>query len=64
MRILPSIGVGLALALTLVGPTLAGDYPSRPITFMTMTQPGAQIDRLARGLAQRFSKELDRKSVV
>lgn len=58
MRILPSMGVGLALALTLVGPTLAGDYPSRPITFMTMTQPGAQIDRLARGLAQRFSKEL------
>lgn len=36
----------------------AAEYPSRPITFMTMTQPGAQIDRLARGLGQRMSKIL------
>ena len=36
----------------------AAEYPSRPITFMTMTQPGAQIDRLTRGLAQRMSKIL------
>ena len=34
----------------------AADYPSRPITFMTMVQPGAQVDRLARGLSQRMSK--------
>ena len=34
----------------------AADYPSRPITFMTMTQPGSQIDRLTRGLSQRMSK--------
>lgn len=58
MRKMLSMGIGLAVALTLVGPALAGDYPTRPITFMTMVQPGAQIDRLARGLAQRFSKEL------
>lgn len=36
----------------------AADYPSRPITFMTMTQPGSQIDRLTRGLSQRMSKVL------
>jgi tripartite-type tricarboxylate transporter receptor subunit TctC len=36
----------------------AAEYPSRPITFMTMTQPGAQIDRLTRGLGQRMSKIL------
>jgi tripartite-type tricarboxylate transporter receptor subunit TctC len=36
----------------------AADYPTRPITFLTMTQPGAQIDRLTRGLAQRMSEIL------
>ncbi|MDH5231116.1 MAG: tripartite tricarboxylate transporter substrate binding protein [Gammaproteobacteria bacterium] len=36
----------------------AAEYPNRPITFMTMVQPGAQIDRLARGLGQRMSKIL------
>ncbi|MGI9384875.1 MAG: tripartite tricarboxylate transporter substrate binding protein [Methyloligellaceae bacterium] len=58
MRKMLSVGMGLLLAVVLAGPTAAGDYPSRPMTFMTMVQPGAQIDRLARGLAQRFSKEL------
>jgi len=33
----------------------AADYPTRPITFMTMVQPGAQVDRLACGLSQRMS---------
>lgn len=51
-------GLGLLLALTLAVPALADDYPTRPITFMTMTQPGAQIDRLTRSLGQRFSKIL------
>lgn len=37
----------------------AAEYPSRPITFMTMTEPGAQIDRLARDMGQRMSKILD-----
>lgn len=50
--------VGLILAGFLVIPTSMAEYPERPITFMTMVQPGAQIDRLARGLAERFSKEL------
>ncbi|NQU62220.1 MAG: tripartite tricarboxylate transporter substrate binding protein [Rhodospirillales bacterium] len=58
MRKMLSIGLGLVFAVMLAGPTAAGEYPSRPITFLTMTQPGAQIDRLARGLSQRFSKIL------
>lgn len=58
MRKLLTIGLGLLFATTLAGPSIAADYPKRPITFMTMVQPGAQIDRLARGLAQRFKKHL------
>jgi len=59
MKYVVKLCIGLSLALfSLVNPAYAGGYPDRPITFYTMTQPGAQIDRLARGLAQRFSKEL------
>ncbi len=49
---------GFILAALLIIPPALAEYPERPITFMTMVQPGAQIDRLARGLAERFSKEL------
>lgn len=55
MRALAS--VALASLLT-ISPLSADDYPSRPITFLTMTQPGAQIDRLTRGLSQRMSEIL------
>ena len=54
MRKLLSLGTGLLMAAILASAT-AADYPTRPITFLTMTQPGAQIDRLTRGLAQRMS---------
>ena len=50
--------IGFAVAVFLIAPAAAEEYPERPITLMTMVQPGAQIDRLARGLAERFSKEL------
>ncbi|MDH5324893.1 MAG: tripartite tricarboxylate transporter substrate binding protein [Gammaproteobacteria bacterium] len=49
------IGLVMVMATTNIS---AKDYPTRPITFMTMTQPGAQIDRLTRGLGQRMSKIL------
>ncbi len=59
MRKLLTLGLGLGLLVAAaISGTAAAEYPSRPITFMTMTQPGAQIDRLARGLAQRMSKIL------
>lgn len=51
----------LALGIVIAGlfsNTNAAEYPDRPITFMTMVQPGAQVDRLARGLGQRMSKIL------
>jgi tripartite-type tricarboxylate transporter receptor subunit TctC len=57
MRIFHSLGFGLLIA-TIITAAAAADYPSRPITFLTMTQPGAQIDRLTRGLGQRMSKIL------
>ncbi len=57
MKKMFSFGLGFLL-ITAFTSVVAADYPSRPITFMTMTQPGAQIDRLTRGLAQRMSKIL------
>ena len=54
MKRIISSGIGILMA-TMVAAVPAADYPSRPITFLTMTQPGAQIDRLTRGLAQRMS---------
>ena len=46
------------LTATLVVSANADDYPTRPITFLTMTQPGAQIDRLTRGIGQQMSEIL------
>jgi len=54
MRKIVTFLLGLLMALAITS-TYAADYPSRPITFLTMTQPGAQIDQLTRGLAQRMS---------
>ena len=53
-----SLGISLLMAIG-VATAQAADYPTRPITFLTMTQPGAQIDRLTRGLGQRMSEILD-----
>ena len=50
--------VGLFLAAIMAVPTAVAEFPERPVTLMTMVQPGAQIDRLARGLAERLSNEL------
>lgn len=57
MRKIFSLGLGLILTIGITN-AYAAEYPSRPITFLTMTQPGAQIDRLTRGLGQRMSKIL------
>ena len=55
MKNLFNLVVGILLTAIFTSAN-AADYPSRPITFMTMTQPGSQIDRLTRGLSQRMSK--------
>jgi tripartite-type tricarboxylate transporter receptor subunit TctC len=57
MKNMFKLGLSILMAAVVTSAT-AAEYPSRPITFMTMTQPGAQIDRLTRGLAQRMSKIL------
>ncbi len=57
MRKLTSFLLALAMSAVMTT-TIADEFPTRPITFMTMTQPGAQIDRLTRGLGQRMSKIL------
>ena len=57
MRKIFKLGLGLMLTAVITSAN-AAEYPSRPITFMTMTQPGAQIDRLTRGLSHRMSKIL------
>ena len=57
MRKVFTLGIGILMAAVAVSSS-ASEYPSRPITFLTMVQPGAQIDRLARGLAQRMSEIL------
>jgi len=57
MRNLLKLALSMMIA-TVMTNTHAADYPDRPITVMTMTQPGAQIDRLTRGLGQRMSKIL------
>lgn len=49
------LGIGLLISAVVTSAS-AADYPSRPVTFLTMTQPGAQIDRLTRGLSQRMSE--------
>jgi tripartite-type tricarboxylate transporter receptor subunit TctC len=54
MRKISNLWLGFLTALAVTS-TNAADYPSRPITFLTMTQPGAQIDQLTRGLGQRIS---------
>jgi tripartite-type tricarboxylate transporter receptor subunit TctC len=53
MRTVFKLGLGLVMASMTAA--AAAEYPTRPITFLTMVQPGAQIDRLARGLSQRMS---------
>jgi len=58
MKKMIKICLGLMMVAVMTN-SIASEYPSRPITFMTMTQPGAQIDRLTRGLGQRMSKILD-----
>jgi len=55
MQKLFKFGLGLLMVAVTTG-AMAEDYPTRPITFMTMTQPGSQIDRLTRGLSQRMGK--------
>lgn len=55
----------IALATVAFAPTSFGDdYPNRPLMLYTMVQPGAQIDRLARGMAERIGREIGQPVTV
>lgn len=57
--------ISIILAVFAFAPTSFGaDYPDRPLMLYTMVQPGAQIDRLARGMAERLGKELGQPVTV
>lgn len=59
------IPAGLILALlSFAQPALASEYPERPLMLFTMTQPGAQIDRLTRGIAERMARHLGQPVTV
>lgn len=60
MSLLSMVFAGLCLS----HPVMGGEYPERPVTFYTMVQPGAQIDRLARGMADAFGKEIGQPVTV
>jgi putative tricarboxylic transport membrane protein len=51
------IAAGLALALSLGGPALADDYPSRPIEIFVHSGPGSGVDVLARTMAHVLDSE-------
>ena len=42
----------------------AGTYPDHPVTVLTMTNPGAQIDLLTRALADRMKNILGQPVLV
>jgi putative tricarboxylic transport membrane protein len=57
-RILPSIFIGVAfcLFLSMAGGVFAQDYPTRPITILCWSSPGAPNDLLARQIAKTGEK--------
>ncbi len=62
-RFMTTLSMAL-VSLCFAYPVLGSDYPNRPIKFYTMVQPGAQIDLLARGLADRFGRAIGQPVTV
>ncbi len=54
----------LIASFLIVTPVFAADYPSRPIKMLTMVKPGAQIDLLARKVAEELKNELGQPVLV
>jgi len=52
------------LALAVAGPTLAADYPDRPIRFLVGVAPGGGTDYMARLVAQKLNEEWGQPVVV
>ena len=60
----PVIILLLAMSQAVVQPTLAQDYPSRPITLIVPLTAGGGADTLARILAERMKTTLGQPIVV
>ena len=56
------LAAGLALAL--IGPASADNYPSRPITLVVPLSVGGSTDVIGRLIAQGMSKQLHQTIVV
>jgi tripartite-type tricarboxylate transporter receptor subunit TctC len=56
--------VAAALLLAAPAPTLADDYPTRPITILVGASAGGTTDTMARAIAQPLSKSLGRPVLV
>jgi tripartite-type tricarboxylate transporter receptor subunit TctC len=48
----------------LISTAMAAEYPDHPVKMLTMVKPGAQIDLLARALAEELKNELGQPVIV
>ncbi len=56
--------VAVIVSFFIGSPVIAADYPSHPIKMITMVKPGAQIDLLARKVAEELKNELGQPVLV
>src|SRR4051812_33339430 len=56
--------LAVLLAVLLIGPAAADDYPTRPVQLMNPYPPGGVTDMMARVLATEMSQLLGRSVVV
>ncbi len=63
MRVFLCLAMLIALCVNIC-PAVAGEYPDHPVTLLTMTKPGAQIDLLTRALAERMKNILGQPVLV
>ena len=58
------LGVACVLRLAAPMPSLAGDYPDRPVRFINGFAAGGPVDTVARIMAQALSDRLGQQFVV
>lgn len=63
-RRLATLALALTASVGAVTPSIAQDYPTRPITLVMPFPPGGIVDVMARGFAQPFGAKLGQSVVV
>ncbi len=58
------IAAGVVMLAALVSPTLADDWPNRPITMVVPYPPGGSIDIIGRMVAQKLQESLGQTVVI